>query len=124
MCNVSERTKKAFRYTIMALTIGLIVKASYELKYLDVATGICRLETSRKGQIQRISMKSLSFVGYIDSEDAFILRMQEMGWHFLKHYGRGMIFEKDGYEILITKRNYFNRYLVFEVTTREIFDLI
>ncbi|GAB6108766.1 hypothetical protein [Fusibacter bizertensis] len=124
MCKISENTKKAFRYTIMVLAIGLIVKASYELKYLDVATGIIRLETSKKGQIQRISMKTLSFVGYADCEDAFISTMNDMGWHFIKHYGRGMIFEKEGYEILITKRNYFNKYLVFEVTTREIFDLI
>ncbi len=124
MCKISENTKKAFRYTIMVLAIGLIVKASYELKYLDVATGIFRLETRSKGQIQRVSMKSLTFIGYIDSEEAFISKMHNMGWNFIKHYGRGMIFEKDGYEILITKRNYFNRYLVFEVTTREIFDLI
>ena len=69
-------------------------------------------------------MKTLSFIGYLDCESAFISKMGVMGWHFLKHYGRGMIFEKEGYEILITKRTYFNRYMFFEVTTREIFDVI
>lgn len=124
MCQNRDYKKQAIKWMIILLTIGIIVKVSYELKWLDVASGILKLETNKKKSVQNISMKTLSFIGFIDCEAEFIDKMQGMGWHFIKHYGRGMIFEKDGYEVLITKRVYFNRYLFFEVTTREIFDVI
>ena len=124
MCQTYENNKKIIKYLIIILTVGLIVKVSYELKWLDVTSGILKLETSKKKNIQNISMKSLAFIGLKGCENEFVLKMQNMGWSFIKHYGRGMIFEKEGYEILITKKNYFNRYLFFEVTTREIFDVI
>jgi len=124
MCPKHENNKKVVGFIIMVFTIILIIKVSYELKWLDVASGILKLETSKKKSIQNISMKALAFIGLIGCEEAFIFKMQNMGWAFVKHYGRGMIFEKEGYEILITKKHYFNRYAFFEVTTREIFDVI
>lgn len=116
--------KKLIKLTIILLTLLAIIKVSYELKWLDVLSGILKLETSKNKKIQNISMKTLSFIGYSGSEPEFMEKMTQMNWNFVKHYGRGMIFEKEGYEVLITKRNYFNRYLFFEVTTREIFDVI
>ena len=116
--------KKIIKLIIVLLTILAIIKVSYELKWLDVLSGILKLETSKNKKIQNISMKTLSFIGYLGSEPEFMEKMTQMNWNFVKHYGRGMIFEKEGYEVLITKRNYFNRYLFFEVTTREIFDVI
>jgi len=124
MCQLNDSTKKLIKYTLIVMTIVIIVKASYELKWLDVASGICKLESDRNKAIKRISLKTLAFIGLIDSEELFKEKLSGMGWHFVKNYGRGMIFEKEGYEILITKKNYFNRYLFFEVTTREIFDVI
>lgn len=124
MCRLSETNKRIIKVIIILFTIGLIVKVSYELKWLDVAAGIAKLETDKEKRIQRISMKALSFIGISGCEDAFISKMSQMGWTYVKNYGRGMIFEKEGYEILITRRVYFNRYEFFEVTTREIFDVI
>jgi hypothetical protein len=124
MCQLSEMNKRIIKTIMILFTIGLIVKVSYELKWLDVATGIAKLETDKQKRIQRISLKSLSFIGFAGDEDAFIQRMSHMGWSYVKNYGRGMIFEKEGYEILITRRVYFKRYEFFEVTTREIFDVI
>lgn len=124
MCGLSETNKRIIKAIIILFTIGLIVKVSYELKWLDVAAGIAKLETDKEKRIQRVSMKALSFIGISGCEDAFIDRMSQMGWTYVKNYGRGLIFEKEGYEILITRRVYFNRYEFFEVTTREIFDVI
>jgi len=124
MCQLDETKKKLIKLAIIVITIGLIIKVSYELKWIDVANGIFKLETNKKKSIQNISMKTLSFIGLKDCENEFIIMMHNMGWNFVKHYGRGMIFEKEGYEILITKKVYFNRYIFFEVTTREIFDVI
>lgn len=124
MCQLSEANKKIIKFAIIVMTIGLIIKVSYDLKWLDVTSGILKLETNKKKTIQNISMKTLSFIGFKDCENDFIIKMHNMGWNFVKHYGRGMIFDKEGYEILITKKMYFNRYIFFEVTTREIFDVI
>lgn len=124
MCQLNETNKKIIKFAVILITIVLIIKVSYELKWLDVASGILKLETSKKKSIQNISMKTLAFIGLKDCENDFIIKMHGMGWNFVKHYGRGMIFEKEGYEILITKKTYFNRYVFFEVTTREIFDVI
>ncbi len=124
MCNNQLIIKKWLKVAIIVLTVGLIAKVSYDQKWLDVASGICKLESNHNKKVRRISLKALSFIALVNQEEAFLAEMSSMGWTYIKHYGRGMIFEKEGYEILITKREYFNRYAFYEVTTREIFDVI
>lgn len=124
MCKDQIVIKKWIKVAVIVLTIGLITKVSYEQKWLDVATGICKLESDHNKKVRRVSLKALSFIALVNQEEAFLNEMNSMGWTYIKHYGRGMIFEKEGYEILITKREYFNRYAFYEVTTREIFDVI
>ncbi|GAU79417.1 hypothetical protein [Fusibacter sp. 3D3] len=120
---MNPRIKRIFNGIIAILTVGMILKVSYELKWIDIFLGILKIETKDKS-VQKISFKTLSFVSKADHEIDFLIEMKSMGWHFLKHYGRGMIFEKEGYEILISKRTYFNKYAFYEVTTKEIFDVI
>ena len=124
MCENNNLLKKIVKFTVVLFTILAIVKVSYELKWLDIISGVFKIESNKTKKIQKISLKTLSYIGLIDSESEFLDIMKSMNWNFIKHYGKGMIFEKEGYEVLITKRNYFNRYLFFEVTTREIFDVI
>lgn len=124
MCPMNDTQKRIIKYVIIIFTIAMIVKVSYELKWLDVASGIFKLETDKEKRVQRITLKTLSFIGFANQDEAFIQTLSKMGWHYVKNYGRGLIFEKEGYEILITRRRYFNRYDFFEVTTREIFDVI
>ncbi len=120
---MKHNRKNIIQWLIIGLTILIITKASYELKWFDLLVGIFKLETKPE-KVQRVSFKALSFIATIDCEAEFLVKMSEMGWHFIKHYGRGMIFVKDGYEILITRKDYFNKYTLFEVTTKEIFDVI
>ncbi|MBF4693834.1 hypothetical protein [Fusibacter ferrireducens] len=120
---MNPRVKKIVNGMIVLLTVSMILKVSYELKWIDILLGILKVETKDK-KVQKISFKALSFVAKADHEIDFLIEMKSMGWHFLKHYGRGMIFEKEGYEILISKRTYFNKYAFYEVTTKEIFDVI
>lgn len=120
---MKQQHKKIIKCLIALLTITAITKVSYELKWLDLLWGIFKVET-KPHKVQRVSLKTLAYIAPIASEAEFLVEMSELGWHFIKHYGRGMIFEKDGYEILITKREYFNRYAFYEVTTKEVFDVI
>lgn len=124
MGETKRSCKRWIGCAIFIVTVILVVKISYELKWLDVVSGIFKLESNKKRSVQRISLKTLSYVAFVNQEPAFMQEMAHMGWQFVNHYGRGMIFEKDGYEILITKHVFFNRYAFFEVATREIFDLI
>ena len=120
---MNVRTKRCLKVLSVLVTVALIAKTSYELKWFDLLWGIFRLETHPE-KVQSVSLKSLAFVTLARHEIAFLHVMSERGWLFVKHYGRGMIFEKEGYEILITKRDFFNRYSFYEVTTREIFEAI
>jgi len=117
------RTKKILKWMTAISTVLLILKVSYDLKWIDLVLGIFKLETKDK-PIQKVSFKSLSYIGNSNSREDFFTEMHKKGWHFVKCYGNGMIFDKDGYEILITHRNYFNRYTFYEVTTKEVFDVI
>lgn len=117
------RTKRCLKVVSVLFAVAVIAKASYELKWCDLFWGIFKLETQPE-KVQSISLKSLAFITLTRHEIAFLHAMSERGWLFIKHYGRGMIFEKEGYEILITRKDFFNRYAFYEVTTREIFDAI
>lgn len=116
--------KKWITLSVIVLTILIIVKVGYDLKWFDVASGIFRLETDKKSKVKRFSVKTLSFVTWIDGEQYFIDELARLGWTYFRHYGRGMIFVKEGYEILIYKKTFFGRYNFYEVATREVFDLI
>lgn len=123
---MDKKNKKCLWITlgIIICSVIAILKISYELKWLDVLTGIIRLETDKKSKVKRFTLKTLSFVTFKDGEDDFLEELGSQGWTYYRHYGRGMIFTKDGYEILMTKRVIFNRYNFYEVATREVFDLI
>lgn len=116
--------KKWITLCVSVLTILILVKVAYDLKWFDVAAGILRLEQDKKAKVKRFSVKTLSFVTFVDGEQYFIDELARLGWSYFRHYGRGMIFVKEGYEILIQKKTFFGRYNFYEVATREVFDLI
>ena len=91
MCINQPNVKKCLKVAIIVLTVGLIAKVSYDQKWLDVASGICKLESNHNKKVRRISLKALSFVALINQEEAFLSEMTSMGWTYIKHYGRGMI---------------------------------
>ena len=115
--------KKFFKCVMILVTTALIAKIGYELKWFDVIMGIVKIEAKEK-PVQKVSFKALSFISKADHEIDFLIEMKNRGWEFVKHYGRGMIFEKEGYEILISKKVFWGRYAFYEVTTKEIFDVI
>ena len=115
--------KKSLSIVLAVITFLFILKLSYEMKWLDLLMGIIKLEAN-EDSVQNVSFKSFAFISHAGSELPFLRMMEEKGWRFIKHYGRGMIFDKEGYEILISKSTFFNRYAYYEVTTREIFESI
>ncbi|MBS7527873.1 hypothetical protein KHM83_14405 [Fusibacter paucivorans] len=117
------QTKKMKQIILTVLTIAIIAKVGYELKFFDVAFGMFKLKCFKK-PVQKVSFKTLSFISHSLNDQVFHIEMRSRGWHFIKQYGKGLIYEKDGYEILISKRVFFSQYSFYEVATKEVFELV
>lgn len=115
--------KQTLKVAFVMVLVGIFIKVSYELKWIDVILGITKLESSPES-IQRISFKGMSYITRCDREEAFMSYMNSKGWRFVKQYGRGLLFDKEGYEIVITKRDVLNRYSFFDVASKSIFEMV
>ena len=110
-----ELYKNIFKILISTAAIFTIGKIYYDLKYYDLTLGVFYIEFDKK-EIVLISKKSLMFVTKFDeSNDIVVEEMQELGWKFIDKYGRGLLFVKDGEEIVLFKKDYFGRYSIFEI---------
>ena len=116
----SKSIKRAIRIALILMSIAIILKVYYELKLLDLIVGIFKLEKDKK-DIASVSQKSLMYIVRKDtSDDVFFEKMQEMGWTFVQAYGRGYLFERDGEEVLATKRHHF-KYAIYEIQNKDYF---
>lgn len=115
--------KELFKITSIIITLALIIKLSYELKWLDVLLGIYKLE-SKPDSVQSISLKTMAFIAKTGNEMAFLQHMEANDWKFVRYYGRGMLFDKSGFELLITKNTFFGKYAFYEVTSKSLFEMV
>lgn len=113
---MTEGKRKQLKFGIILLAVLIIAKVAYDLRLFDVLWGIFRLETT-KARVSRVSLKTHSFVTHADDEEAFIDEMESLGWKYTAKYGRGMVFENAGYEVLMTKHTYFGMYTFYEGNT-------
>jgi len=112
--------KRIIRVALVLMSIAVILKVYYELKLLDLVVGIFKLEKDKK-DIASVSQKSLMYiVRKGTSDDVFFDKMQDMGWSFVQAYGRGYLFERDGEEVLATKRHHF-KYGIYEIQNKDYF---
>lgn len=115
-----RRLAKGF---MIVLAVAAILKVYYELKLLDLLLGIYKLEGEKK-RIARVSFKSLMYIARkSNGDDALIDEMDRIGWNFYNAYGNGYVFSKHGEEILLKKREY-PRYVVYEVTNPDYFNVV
>jgi len=121
MCRDDSKCfKRAVKYALILMSITIILKVYYELKLIDLVIGIFKLEKDKK-EIASVSQKSLMYiVRNGTSDDVFFEKMQEMGWNFVQAYGRGYLFERNGEEVLATKRHHF-KYTLYEIQNKEYF---
>lgn len=120
---MKQKSKKIWQIAVIVLTIASVSKIGYELKVFDVTLGMLKLKLFKK-PVQKVSFKTLSFISHSLNDQVFHIEMRARGWHFVKQYGKGLIYEKEGYEILISKRIFFNQFSFYEVTTKEVFELV
>ncbi len=102
------------KWVVGAVGLLILAKSAYDLKFFDLLSGIIRLESDKDAKFKKISLKTISFITREGDEEYFIEEMKNLGWDYTARYGRGMVFAKDGYEILMTKLGYFGRYNFYE----------
>lgn len=119
-CNDSKNMKRILRITLVLMSVAIILKVYYELKLLDLLVGVFKLEKDKK-DIASVSQKSLMYIVRKDtSDDVFFNKMDQMGWTFVQAYGRGYLFERNGEEVLATKRHHF-KYSIYEIQNKDYF---
>ena len=119
-CNDSKNMKRILRITLVLMSVAIILKVYYELKLLDLLVGVFKLEKDKK-DIASVSQKSLMYIVRKDtSDDVFFNKMDQMGWTFVQAYGRGYLFERNGEEVLATKRHHF-KYCIYEIQNKDYF---
>lgn len=106
--------KSLIKWAIGVFAFIIALKSAYDLKFFDLLIGICKLEKDKNARVKKVTFKTISFVTRSGDEEYFIEEMQRMGWVYTAKYGRGMIFAKDGLEILMTKLTFFGKYTFYE----------
>ncbi|MDO4753479.1 MAG: hypothetical protein Q4A41_00595 [Bacillota bacterium] len=106
--------KGIIKWVIALVMLMVIAKSAYDLKFFDLLVGICKLESDKSAKVKKVSLKTISFITRTGDEEYFIEEMASKGWVYTAKYGRGMIFTKDGFEILMTKLPYFGKYTFYE----------
>ncbi|BEP29993.1 hypothetical protein [Helicovermis profundi] len=115
MNNNMKICKKIFKVSISLAAIAAISKIYYDLKYYDLTVGIFYIEFDKR-DIVLISKKSLMFVARSNESNNIVIdKMQELGWEFIDIYGRGLLFVKNGEEIVLFKKEFFARYSIYEI---------
>ncbi len=105
---------KIVKWVVGGVVLLLLAKSAYDLKFFDLLSGIVRLESDKNVKVKKISFKTISFITRSGDEEYFIEEMKNLGWDYTARYGRGMVFAKDGYEILMAKMSYFGKYNFYE----------
>lgn len=118
---MKKRNKKLIQWLVIIAGILTLLKVYYETKMLDLTMGILGLEFGNK-DIHRVSCKSLMYIAKEDTDgQAFLDEMASKGFMAGEVYGRGHLFVKDGEEILVIEKVYWNRYKVYEIQNKHYF---
>lgn len=118
--------KKTKQREIMRL-VGLIVfivvmmKLFKQLKFFSLLDAVLRLESGNKAVI-KVRYRDLLFVSKKTEEDeVFIGEMEKISWIFVGKYGRGYVFEQDGEELFVHKRQFLGMYDVYAIGNKDYF---
>ncbi len=106
--------KRLIHWIVGIFALILIAKSAYDLKLFDLLIGISKLERDKNARVKKVTFKTISFITRTGDEEYFIEEMRSMGWIYTAKYGRGMVFAKDGFEILMTKLTFFGKYTFYE----------
>lgn len=121
-----EQLKKQKQREMMRL-VGIIVfivvmlKLFKQLKFFSMLDAVMKLESTNK-PVVRVKYRDLLFVAKKSEEDeVFVAEMEKVSWTFVGKYGRGYVFEQDGEELFVHKRQFLGLYDVYSIGNKEYF---
>lgn len=90
-----------------------IVALCYYFKFLEVIAAILKVETNDK-RIVSVSRKDLFYITKKNAGlELIIEEMKSLGWNYVTRYGKGLVFESFGEEIVIIEKNLAGRYKIY-----------
>jgi len=116
-----KHQREMMKLAATILFIVVMLKIFKQLKFFSMLDAVMKLESSNK-PVVRVRYRDLLFVSKKSEEDEiFVQEMEKISWSFVGKYGRGYVFEQDGEELFVHKRQFLGMYDVYSIGNKEYF---
>jgi len=116
-----QQQREIMKLVATILFIVVMLKLFKQLKFFSMLDAVMKLESGNKPVI-RVKYRDLLFVSKKSEEDeVFVAEMEKISWKFVGKYGRGYVFEQDGEELFVHKRQFLGLYDVYSIGNKEYF---
>lgn len=116
-----QHQREMMKLAATILFIVVMLKLFKQLKFFSMLDAVMKLESGNK-PVVRVRYRDLLFVSKKSQEDeVFIQEMEKISWAFVGKYGRGYVFEQDGEELFVHKRQFLALYDVYSIGNKDYF---
>lgn len=116
-----QHQREMMKLAATILFIVVMLKLFKQLKFFSMLDAVMKLESGNK-PVVRVRYRDLLFVSKKSEEDeVFVQEMEKISWSFVGKYGRGYVFEQDGEELFVHKRQFLGLYDVYSIGNKDYF---
>ena len=116
-----QQQREMMKLALSILFIVVMLKLFKQLKFFSMLEAVMKLESGSKPVVS-VRYRDLLFIAKKSEEDEiFINEMDKISWSFVGKYGRGYVFEQDGEELFVHKRQFLGMYDVYSIGNKEYF---
>lgn len=116
-----QKQREMMRLAGILIFMIIMLKLFKQLKFFSMLDAVMKLESGNK-PVVKVKYRDLLFVSKKSEEDeVFIEEMEKVSWDFVGKYGRGYVFEQDGEELFVHKRQFLGLYDVYSIGNKEYF---
>lgn len=111
---MNQKFKRFLWALLLSLLATLVMWHLFvNLKIAEVMAAIVILEGGKE-KVITLSRKNLFFISKLRTPVEHLYeKMQSLGWQYVAQFGRGMVFSRDGEEVVLMKQIILNRYAVY-----------
>lgn len=116
-----QKKREMMKLVGIIVFIAIMLKIFKQLKFFCLLDAVMKLETGNK-PVVKVKYRDLLFVSKkTDEDEIFISEMEKISWNFVGKYGRGYVFDQDGEELFVHKRQFLGLYDVYSIGNKEYF---
>jgi len=118
-----KKQREMMRLAGIIVFIVVMLKLFKQLKFFSLLDAVMKLESGNK-PVVKVKYRDLLFVSKKTGEDeieVFTEEMEKISWNFVGKYGRGYVFEQDGEELFVHKKQFLGLYDVYSIGNKEYF---